>query len=77
MLKDMCDIIALSTIPAFSKACKERKDSLEYIETALVHIKENGLLKQVSINLFNEEATEYITRFIDTRIKIIRDSKSG
>jgi len=76
ILKDMCDIIALSTVPTFQNACMEHKDSLGDVEMALSHIRADELLKQVSINLFNEDTTEYITGLIDNKLTIIHDLKS-
>jgi hypothetical protein len=70
-LKDLCDIIALTTVPNFKEACKDNTKNLDYLRIILVHIQEHPFLSDVSLVLFNVDDTEYISKLIQSRKEII------
>jgi hypothetical protein len=71
-LKDMCDIIALSTLPTFDETCRENTKNLDYLKTIFDYIQDHLLLSDVSLILFNVTDTDYISKLIGTKNEIIK-----
>jgi len=70
-LKDMCDIIALTTIPIFNESCRDNTRNLDYLKAILDHIQDHPFLSEVSMNLFNVRDIDYISKLIESSKEII------